>query len=63
VVLDEADYVPAALLVERMQYAQKWPAQHWRLAFQGNVRPWPEEDFALVEQAMAEVARQPIPTV
>lgn len=60
VVLEEADYVPAALVVERMTYTQKWPAKHWRLAFQGNVHVWPEEDFTLVEDVMAQAARQPV---
>ena len=60
VVLDEDEYVPAALLVDQMHYMKKWPAQHWRLAFQGNVHVWPEDDFKLVEDVMAQAARQPV---
>lgn len=59
VVLDEDDYVPARLLVEQMEYARKWPPQHWRLAFQGNVHVLPETDFALIEETMAQGAREP----
>ena len=61
VVLDEEDYIPARLLIEQMEYARKWPLQHWRLAFQGNVHVLPEKDFALIEQTMAQVARAPAP--
>jgi hypothetical protein len=60
VVLDEADYVPANLMVEHMEYTRKWPPQHWRLAFQGNVHVWPEADFKLIEQTMAESVREPV---
>ena len=59
VVLDEEDYVPANLLVEHMEYARKWPPQHWRLAFQGNVHVFPEGDFKLIEQTMAEAVKAP----
>ena len=59
VVLDEDDYVPARMLVEQMEYARKWPIQHWRLAFQGNVHVLPEKDFALIEETMAQGAREP----
>ena len=59
VVLDEADYVPASSLVEHMEYARKWPPQHWRLAFQGNVHVLPEKDFDLIEQTMKEAAATP----
>jgi len=62
VVLDEEDFVPAALLVEQMEYARKWPPQHWRLAFQGNVHPLPEHDFTLIEEMMAEAAKAPVGT-
>jgi hypothetical protein len=61
VVLDEVDYVPAAAMVEQMEYARKWPPQHWRLAFQGNVHVLPEHDFSLIEDAMTEVAKAPAP--
>jgi len=60
VVLDEDAYVPARLLVERMEYARKWPLQHWHLAFQGNVHVLPDADFRLIEETMAEAAREPV---
>lgn len=57
IVLDEDDYVPARLLIEQMEYARKWPLQHWHLAFQGNVHVLPEKDFQLIEETMAQPAR------
>ncbi len=59
VVLEEDDYVPARMLVEQMEYARKWPIAHWHLAFQGNVHVLPEQDFTLIEQTMAEAAKEP----
>jgi hypothetical protein len=32
---------------------QKWPAEHWKLAFQGNLRQIPDEDFAALRRAIA----------
>ena len=41
-------FVPAEGLARRMTYASKWPAEHWTLAFQGNVHLIPEEDYRLI---------------
>ncbi|MDP9381588.1 MAG: EVE domain-containing protein [Chloroflexota bacterium] len=50
------EYVPAAELVEPMSHTKKWPAQHWRLAFQGNVHRLPAEDYELIRQAIEQRA-------
>ena len=50
------EYVPAAELVGAMAYAKRWPEQHWRLAFQGNVHRLPEEDYERIKLALEEVA-------
>ena len=52
VVLDEADYVPAESLVGRLEHMAKWPPEHWRLAFQGQLRPVSERDAATLLDAM-----------
>jgi hypothetical protein len=52
VALDEADWVPAVGLLPALQFPKKWPAEHWHLAFQGNVHPLSEADFATIETAM-----------
>jgi hypothetical protein len=52
VTLDEEEYVPAVSLLPRLQFPHKWPAEHWHLAFQGNVHPLGEADFDAIEAAM-----------
>jgi hypothetical protein len=45
--------VPAEPIARQMQYASKWPAANWTLAFQGNVHEIGEADFALIRDAIA----------
>lgn len=49
-VLPKEDFLPVADWVHEMQYVGKWPPEHWRLAFQGNVHLVPEEDYRLIER-------------
>jgi hypothetical protein len=44
VVLDEADWVAAEALKEDLEHVRKWPAEHWRLAFQGQLRTVSDAD-------------------
>jgi hypothetical protein len=48
VVLAEADWVDAEPLAGRLDHTRKWPAEHWRLAFQGQIRPVSSHDAELV---------------
>jgi hypothetical protein len=50
--LDDGDFVSAEPLARQMEYAKKWPAEHWTLAFQGNVHLVPEGDYELIRAAM-----------
>jgi hypothetical protein len=43
-VLDEESWVPAEDLVGTLEHIAKWPAEHWTLAFQGQLRPVSEHD-------------------
>jgi hypothetical protein len=43
-VLDEDDFVPAVELVGELDHIAKWPADHWHLAFQGQLRIVSERD-------------------
>jgi hypothetical protein len=56
VVLDESQWVPSDLVGPELVYPTKWPAQHWKLAFQGNLHLIPDEDFATLRQALAGAA-------
>jgi hypothetical protein len=52
VVLPEHAYVPAVTLLPELEFPRKWPAEHWQLAFQGNVHLISEADFARIEAAL-----------
>ncbi len=43
-----------------MTYASKWLAEHWRLAFQGNLHEIPEEDFNRIQVALERAAGAPV---
>jgi predicted RNA-binding protein len=53
VVLEEEQWVPSEVVAPGLAYVQKWPAEHWKLAFQGNLRQIPDEDYAALRQAIA----------
>jgi len=56
VVLDEAEFVPAEGFATELEHVRKWPAEHWRLAFQGQLRAVTEGDSRLLEQRIAAAA-------
>lgn len=45
-------YVPAAVLVPSLQHVTRWPPEHWRLAFQGNVHRLQQGDYCLIRGAL-----------
>jgi hypothetical protein len=55
-VLARDRWVPAEGLARKMAYVSKWPAEHWRLAFQGNVHEIGEDDFELIRSAIDKAA-------
>lgn len=42
------DYLPVDTFIETYEYAKRWPAKNWTLAFQGNVHRLSETDYKLV---------------
>ena len=56
VIEDREAWVPAVELRERLQHLGKWPAEHWTLGFQGNIREWPAADVDTVRAALREAA-------
>ena len=56
-VLEEADWVPAERLAGELEHVRKWPAQHWKLAFQGQIRAVSEHDAGLLLERMGAAAR------
>jgi predicted RNA-binding protein len=57
VILDEARFVPAESLAESLEHVRKWPAAHWRLAFQGQLRAVSEADARLLAERITSAAR------
>ena len=57
IVLEPSQYLDVKEIAPRMQYPKKWPPEHWRLAFQGNLHQIPEADYQLIlgemQQAVA----------
>ena len=48
VVLEEDEFVPAVELAGELEHVRKWPAEHWTLAFQGQLRTVSEADAELL---------------
>ena len=59
VILEEEDFVPAVELVAELEHAGKWPAEHWHLAFQGQLRTVGEADRRLLRERIEAAARAP----
>ena len=56
-ILDEADWLDVKEWAPRMEYTKKWPPEHWRLAFQGNLHQIPESDYQMLEREMRALAK------
>lgn len=54
--LENDAFVSAEPLARRMEYASKWPAEHWTLAFQGNVHLIPQGDYDLIRAEIESAA-------
>jgi hypothetical protein len=51
-VLDEPERVPAEELAGELEHVRKWPAEHWTLAFQGQLRTVSDADARAIERRM-----------
>lgn len=52
VLTDPDEWVPVETIREELEFLKRWPAEHWRLGFQGNIREWPEQDYETVRRAL-----------
>ena len=57
VVLAEEDFVPAEEMVGRLEHIAKWPAEHWHLAFQGQLRIIGDADAMILRKRIESAAR------
>ena len=55
-VLEEDHFVPAEELRGELEHVGKWPAEHWHLAFQGQLRTVSELDAELLARRIREAA-------
>jgi hypothetical protein len=55
-VLDEDHFVPAEELAPQLEHVRKWPAEHWHLAFQGQLRQISYDDAAVIGRALRDAA-------
>jgi predicted RNA-binding protein len=58
-VLEEEEFVPAEELADQLEHVRKWPAEHWHLAFQGQLRTVSDADARLLERRIRERAGAP----
>jgi hypothetical protein len=55
-ILEEEDFVPAGELAGELEHVRKWPADHWQLAFQGQLRIVSEADAEVLERRIGTAA-------
>jgi predicted RNA-binding protein len=56
VALDEDDFLPAVELAGELEHVRKWPAEHWQLAFQGQLRTVSDADAELLDRRIRAAA-------
>jgi predicted RNA-binding protein len=61
-VLDESEFVPVESLLDELEHVRRWPAEHWHLAFQGQLRTISDADAGLVREWMQAAAGTPATT-
>lgn len=55
-ILRPDQYLDVKEIAPALQYTKKWPTEHWRLAFQGNLHEIPEGDYRLIESLVQQAA-------
>lgn len=53
---DPTSWVPVDELYEHLEFPKRWPREHYKLAFQGNIRAWPDGDYQVVRAALEKAA-------
>ncbi len=58
-ILDEGSWLPAESVKDELEHIRKWPAEHWKLAFQGQLRTVSPADAELLMRRLREAAGVP----
>ena len=59
-VLAEAEWLEAESVKDDLEHIRKWPPEHWKLAFQGQVRKVSDSDADLLLERMRSRAGAPL---
>jgi len=54
IILSPDQYINVKDIAPTLAFTKKWPAEHWRLAFQGNLHEIPAEDYEKIASLMRE---------
>lgn len=55
-VLEQDAWIPAASLIDELEHIRRWPREHWKLAFQGQLRAVSEADAGVLTARLAAAA-------
>ena len=55
--LDEDRWIDAEPYHDLMEWTQRWPREHWTLAYQGNLHEITDADFELLLKELQEAAK------
>jgi hypothetical protein len=55
-ILDQHAWIPAEGLADQLEHVRKWPGEHWKLAFQGQLRTVSDADAELLTERLAAAA-------
>jgi predicted RNA-binding protein len=58
-ILGEEAFIPAEELAPELEHVRKWPAEHWQLAFQGQLRTVGDADAALLRDRICSAVAVP----
>lgn len=56
IVLEDDAWVPAETFVGTLEHIGKWPVEHWKLAFQGQIRAVSEHDAGVLTERLGAAA-------
>ncbi len=59
-VLPEDRFVAASGLARALVHVRKWPAEHWQLAFQGQLREIGDDDASLLRVRLEAATTEPV---
>jgi predicted RNA-binding protein len=52
IILPPERYVDVREVAPALEFTKKWPPEHWRLAFQGNLHEIPASDYRAIAELM-----------